>query len=174
MCNLNEGGTYYCNLDQLYYYTVKPIEEQVIAEYGKMYYYFDDTFNKIRYIILDNYDFYYSNNRYNGGTKMSQAQYNWLIDKLQINNYQIIVISHQTCDSTLANYESTLEPLHKILEAFKNKTILNYTGNDVILSSDFTNNNSDLIMHLAGHSHRDESHIDNNVLCITTVCDAYY
>lgn len=168
-----ESSSYHADAKTDYYYICKNTEGKVHGEAGKMYYYFDDDVNKVRYIVLDNYDAGYGSGNYNT-TGMSQTQYNWLIDKLGVQGYDILVLSHQTSDATLLNYEAVLAPLQEILKAFVAKGTLSYTGNNVTLSADFSGSTSRLICHLSGHSHDDESHVDNGVLSICTVCDAYY
>lgn len=173
MINITGEPTYHADEKADYYYIRKANENLVEGEAGNLYYYFDDDVNKVRYIVLDNYDYGYSSEIYNT-TGMSQDQYDWLIDALGADGYDILVLSHQTSDATLSNYESVLEPLQRILKAFVAKTTLSYTGNNVSLTADFTGSTSRLICHLSGHSHVDESHTDDDVLSIATVCDAYY
>lgn len=173
MINITDSPTFYADVKTDYYYICKPTEQKVQGEPGKLYYYFDDEVNKVRYIVLDNYDAGYSSGHYNT-TGMSQTQYDWLLNLLDVDGYDVLVLSHQTSDTTLNNYESVLAPLQEILKAFVAKSTLSYSGNGVTLSADFAGNTSRLICHLSGHSHDDESHVDDGVLSIVTVCDAYY
>ena len=173
MINITGEPTFHADIKTDYYYICKPTEGKVNGEPGKLYYYFDDDVNKVRYIVLDNYDAEYSSGNYNT-TGMSQTQYDWLINCLDVDGYDVLVLSHQTSDPTLRNYESVLEPLQEILKAFVTKGTLSYSGNGVSLSKDFTGTTSRLICHLSGHSHDDEAHVDNGVLSIVSVCDAYY
>lgn len=175
------GVTTYAGLPTEYYYLRKNTDQivdnpQVSPSYGNktMFYSFDDDINKVRYIILDNYDGSYTSDIYNA-TGISRTQVDWLISKLdEGTGYSCVVVSHETSDPTMTHYVEASLPIQKILKAFANKEAVEYTGQGVHVSADFTNTANTLICHISGHAHLDESHTEDGVLSIATVCDALY
>lgn len=176
-----EGGYVYAGLDAEYYYLRKPTEQLVdnpndSTYYGDrtLFYSFDDTVNKIRYIVLDCYDGSYQSSIY-WQEGVSRAQVDWLIERLNAGDgYHIVVVSHEASDSTLTNYVEAMTPIQMILEAFANHQTVDYTGQGVYVGGDFTETTNVLVCHLTGHAHTDESHVANGVLSIVTTCDALY
>lgn len=102
---------------------------------------------------------------------ITQAQLEWLVNvALSEDGYRYIFISHIPADPALHGYSSSQSALHQILTALENKTAVTAGG----VSADFTDSTSTVICHITGHSHRDESNVDDNLLSITTTCDAFY
>ncbi len=60
------------------------------------------------------------------------------------------------------------------MKAIKNKTVVNYTGNDLIINKDFSTFLPEVVGYICGHNHKDRSVTENGVLYISTTCDAYY
>lgn len=174
---------------------------------GKCYYYKDFDTEKIRLIVLNEFETDYEINP-SDPTKllysreyraMRQAQVDWLINSLSStpNNYGVIVALHQldktssTEDNnfvseylkgrSVANvYASSTnaEWLLRILDAFKNKTSLNFSFNQtgavvttINVVCDFSSNGAEFICTLCGHTHNDYiGHYQNYpslvVLCV--------
>jgi hypothetical protein len=78
-------------------------------------------------------------------------------------------MSHIASDPEMYAYVSVFAPLQEILEKFKNKQ----SGTVGNISVDFTTTTNSLVVHINGHAHRDESHVTNGVLSISTTCDAH-
>ena len=162
MCNLDGGGSFRATVGQLNYFIAK--NTQIIQRPdGVLYGYYDVPNRNVRIIVTDDYEAGYSGNIWaNGNVGYSENQLNFIKQAILTAQGDVLVISHQTSDSALRNYQSELAVLQTLLISAKNKT------------NDFTNWSGDVIMHLSGHSHDDESHVDNNLLSVATVCDAQY
>lgn len=123
-----------------------------------MCYCIDIPTTKTRFIMLNTTD-----NNDIEGAGFSTAQLEWTINALtEMTGWKIIVVSHIASDSELTGYYDGLATLQSTLIAYKNKT------------GDFTNASNELICHINGHAHKDESHVENNLLSIATTCDAHY
>ena len=140
------------------------------------YYYFDDDNQKIRYVVIDGHTY---NNSYPNVVVswVYQDQLQWIADTLlSAEGYSVVVISHETYNPTMTGYSSNLEDVGNLVGAFKSKGVFHktyYEHGDV--DADFTNSTAELVCFLSGHSHVDESDVDDNgVLCISTTCDARY
>lgn len=162
MCALSGGGSYRCNLGQLNYYignNAMMLTKPDDALYG----YYDVPSRGVRIIVTDDYDIGYNTSAgtWSGAGGYSQAQLDFIKSAILGTNSDVLVVSHQTSDATMANYivDQTLQTM---LIAAKNKT------------GDFASWTGDIIMHLSGHSHKDEDHKENNLLSVATVCDAAY
>jgi hypothetical protein len=144
---------------------------------GRLYYYIDIPASKTRIIMLDSTDTQAANTDEAWGVyfTVSQPQINWLLnDALNIEDTNIIFISHVPAAPTLTSYHNSQDVIHEIAIALKNKRNLSYNNGTVTAVKDFTGTTNNFICHITGHSHHDESHVDDNVLSITTTCDAAY
>lgn len=103
-----------------------------------------------------------------GAGRVSSAQINWLCEQLMADSgYRIVVMSHVPSDSAITQgYSSTQDEIQNVLVAFKGKTTYG--------THDFSASTNELICHITGHTHNDQSHVDRGVLSITTTCDAHY
>lgn len=103
-----------------------------------------------------------------GAGRVSSAQINWLCEQLLADSgYRIVVMSHVPSDSAITQgYSSTQDEIQNVLVAFKGKTTYG--------THDFSISTNELICHITGHTHNDQSHVDRGVLSITTTCDAHY
>lgn len=161
MCNLEGGGTYRCTVGQLNYYVAQNTM-MINRPEGALYGYYDVPYREIRIIITDDYDTGYSGNVWVDGREgYSQEQLTFVKNAILGTTGHVLVVSHQTSDATMSNYIVD-QSLQTMLIAAKNHT------------GDFSAWSGDIIMHLSGHSHKDESHIENNLLSVATVCDAAY
>jgi len=144
---------------------------------GRLYYYIDIPASKTRIIMLDSTDTQSNNTSEAWGVyfTVSQPQVDWLLNEaLNVEGMNIIFISHVPADPTLNSYHNSQDVIHKIAIALKNKRNLSYSNGAVTAVKDFTGTTNNFICHITGHSHHDESHVDDNVLSITTTCDAAY
>lgn len=161
MCNLEGGGTFRCTVGQLHYYIADNgtfLERPVGALYGK----YDVPNQKVRIIVTDDYDTGYDGNTWTSDAEgYSSEQLAFIKSAILETSKHIIVISHQTSDATMANYIHD-QSLQTMLISAKNKT------------GEFANWAGDIVMHLSGHSHNDEDHVEDNLLSVATVCDAAY
>lgn len=160
-CIIDGGGTWSATPGQLHYYIAANTlmtERPAGALYGS----YDVVGENIRIIIVDDYAAGVNGDTWDSTIGLTDAQLAWVKSKILEFSGSVLVVSHQTADPTLSNYESVLAPLQTMLIAAKNKT------------GDFSAWGGEIIMHLSGHSHQDESHVDNNLLSVTTVCDAAY
>lgn len=89
-----------------------------------------------------------------------------------MSDYNIIVLSHAPSDNTLPSYDNILEPIQNIMEAINNKTT--YTNETFNINVNYTNTTNKIICYISGHNHMDRSNVKNNVLNISTACDACY
>lgn len=146
-------------------------------EYGSdslSYYKIDITDPKIRFIILDPH-FVTSSQPKAVVCWITPTQVNWLIDMLNASDgWDIVVINHETLDSTMSGYSENLEIVATILKQFKARGTVHEVAVGALIDADFTNATGNLICTINGHSHVDESHVDDDVLSIATTCDAKY
>lgn len=143
----------------------------------KMYYYRDNTAQKIRYVFVNTEESINNNVAWGVTSKISQEQADWLINEALVvpDGYQIFVTGHVPIHPEQPSYSSQLDVLRKIFESVNNKTSLSFdTGYGTVVNHDFTNTNTKIIAYLAGHCHKDSSKNDNGLLHITTGCDAHY
>lgn len=144
---------------------------------NKSYYYFDNKIQKVRFIILDQYEDIQSGETTYWGTKskFSQEQLNWLInDALNVDGYTLVVFTHSPSDSSMQYYSPYLDVVQKLLVALANKQHFTYNQNELTADVDFSATTNTVACHLSGHAHIDETHVDNGVLSIGVLCDAAY
>ncbi|MDM8223204.1 metallophosphoesterase [Ligilactobacillus salivarius] len=144
---------------------------------NKSYYYFDNGIQKVRFIVLDQYEDVQSGETTYWGTnsKFSQEQLDWLInDALNVDGYTLVVFTHSPSDSSMQYYSPYLDVVQKLLVAINNKQHFTYNQNGLTADVDFSKTTNTIACHLSGHAHIDETHVDNNVLSIGVLCDAAY
>lgn len=144
---------------------------------NKSYYYFDNKIQKVRFIVLDQYEDVQSGETTYWGTKskFSQEQLDWLINKaLNIDGYTLVVFTHSPSDNAMQYYSPYLDVVQKLLVAVNNKQHFTYNQNELTADVDFSNTTNTIACHLSGHAHIDETHVDNGVLSIGVLCDAAY
>ena len=137
-------------------------------------YYYDCPNNKLRFIFLD--DYIVSARQDNIlMSAFSSKRMDWLINVLDCSSdNHLIVVTHETCDDAMNGYSPSMEPLHRILSSFKNKTLFKGEYNGFSWYHDFGSAEGELVCILNGHSHKDESHVKDGVLSISTTCDTPY
>ena len=144
---------------------------------NKSYYYFDNKIQKVRFIVLDQYEDVQSGETTYWGTKskFSQEQLDWLInDALNVDGYTLVVFTHSPSDSAMQYYSPYLDVVQKLLVAINNKQHFTYNQNGLTADVDFSKTKNTIACHLSGHAHIDETHVDNGVLSIGVLCDAAY
>lgn len=148
---------------------VRPLEtSNAVLNRGKNYYYYDLSVQKIRFIVMDQYEITNpGDHSYGVAESISDQQLKWLADTLSVDDYSFIVFTHSTCDSNLSPNEM-LKPVREMLQAVNNRTTYTFSSINV----DFTKTKSRVVCNLAGHNHEDISHTTNNLLSITTTSDA--
>lgn len=164
---ISEAGTY----KQIMTY----IENKVhVGSNNYNYYYFDIPSQKIRFIMVDPH-VYSDDYARVVANYYTQTHIQWLLNVLDDSNgYDVVVVSHEPCDEKMQGYAQNNRVLHSILESYKNKTLFSGVFSGKYWEHDFSDTSGDLLFVLSGHSHNDESFISNNVLSISTACDAMY
>jgi hypothetical protein len=158
------------------------------VSYGEdgTYYYYDDKYQKIRFIVLNSMDYPLNGNAETG---YRQVQTNWFCNTaLNIPNdsWSIIVCTHippySSTDfvgtGTQAPYGT--ENIMGVLMAFKNKTTFSSSmypssiwANTV--NVDFTGKGGNVIAFISGHCHYDNfKKWSNSIPVITSVCDSWF
>ena len=149
---------------------VRPLEtSKTVLKSEKNYYYYDLPLQKIRFIILDQYETTNSGDvRYGVVSNITDEQLSWLADTLSVEGYTFLVFSHSTCDSSVSGYDSVLSEVNRMLCAVNNKRV--YKHSDI--TADFTKTTSVVACSVAGHNHTDASNTTDGLLSITTTSDA--
>ena len=154
---------------------IKPSERwQVRAEMTGGYYCIDNDVQKTRFVMLNTTEPVSgtSGAETPGSPNFTDAQLRWLINVLtEHSGYNIIIISHITTDSGMPACPG-FSRVQSCIEAFRNKTT--YTDSISHITADFRNHTNTFVCHINGHCHSDDSHVSNNVLTISTTCDAHY
>lgn len=149
---------------------VRPLEiSKAILSNGKAYYYYDLPSQKIRFIVLDQYETTNSGDvRYGVISNVTDEQLSWLANALSVEGYTFLVFSHSSCDSNISGYDSILAEVNRMLCAVNNKRV--YTHSSIHV--DFTKTTSIVACSIAGHNHIDLSNTTDGLLSITTTSDA--
>lgn len=168
---------YTAQTPEIYNYLTRNAENRAIIDPPKGYFYIDNEPQKTRYFMLNSCEAHSNNQATGEGTYylFTKAQADWLIEKMtEKSGWNYIFVSHIPCDPDLDGYSSTQDVLMEIMKSAKNKRNLTYTWNQGTISHDFTGFDNNVICWIGGHCHKDQSHIYDNVLSITTTCDAHY
>lgn len=182
---VNSGGTntvqYPMTESEVYSILFKGVENRSVPDYDNlkgMYYYFDNNAQKIRYICLNNFEV--------GTDKsgiISADEAHWLAYKalnLPSDGWTVCVIIHggikeETAGSSYwGSGSATRAVINGILEAFQNKTTYNYVWNRYNINVNYTDADGKIAFVLCGHVHSDNIVIDNNIVHVSTTCDALY
>ena len=149
---------------------IRPLEiSKAILTPGKDYYYYDLPSQKIRFIILDQYETTNSGDvSYGVMSNVTDEQLSWLANALSVEGYTFIVFSHSSCDSSIRGYDSVLAEVNRMLCAVNNKRV--YTHSSIHV--DFTKTTSIVACSIAGHNHIDLSNTADGLLSITTTSNA--
>jgi hypothetical protein len=153
----------------------------VFGDTGR-YFYKDIPSQKVRYIVLDCYDFkttlngntVVTNNKMYGGAKFGTKQLEWLANTaLKVDDgYSVVICSHQPpyreADKNAIGWSGEDSMVDAtvvvgIVNAFRNKTTVHYYGDlgwdsskeYYAINFDFTDYKGDLVCWIAGHTHKD-------------------
>lgn len=141
-----------------------------------MCFWLDNAAQKTRIICLNSCDGQSEDSAQPWGVYciISQEQVDWLVNEaLDISGYHVIFVSHVPADPKLSSYLNTQDVLHGIMKALKKKTTYSASGS-INVSVDYSNTDLDVICHISGHNHKDESNSDEGLISITAACDAHY
>ena len=162
--------------DRSYNIIMQPNNHHAIGHDSGVYYYVDNPAQKIRYVVIDQYDGPVNTEQmwglHNG---LSQEQYDWLVNTaFNVDGYGLVVFTHAPSDSTVQDYDSHLLPVHGLMAALNAKTTYSYEDAEagISIDADFTNATSYVIANIAGHVHADRVGVSDGVLCVTTTCEA--
>ncbi|MBR0277780.1 MAG: metallophosphoesterase, partial [Clostridia bacterium] len=132
-----------------------------------MYYYVDDTENKIRYIVLDTWISKGKDQDALWGTRfgMEEEEKQWLVnDALRIKDggegWAIVAFGHVSCIPEIRGYENNLDDISLIFRDFKNRRKDKF--------GDFSNEKADFVAYICGHNHKDLDCVEDNTLFIST------
>ena len=161
--------------------TLRKIERYVTTyQSDPLNYYVDNSFSKIRYVVLNVYELSQSEEKKNESYKfypgMYDGTYKWLEEALKVeDDWGVIIFAHSTCDESISGYSKNLSPLNQLLDAYNKKEKRTVSGDYNNFSVDFSNASGKIIAYICGHNHKDQTHIqDNGLLTISTTCDAHY
>lgn len=168
-----DTGGYTATPEEIYDYTIRPIAKHMKGVEGKCYYYWDDKKHNTRFIVLDLFENVNTSISWGVNYGVSQEQTDWLLNKaLKCKNKHIVIFAHAPLDPKLGGIKE-MKFLHNIFIALQNRQKCSHSEG-VIVSADFTNSTNTVACIVSGHTHRDGSNIDSNVLSISTICDAWY
>lgn len=147
------------------------------ADQSGCYYYYDNKFQGIRYIVLDSCDTVNSGNvAFGVQYVVGKTQMDWIAGNAVMTTpagYGIVFIMHIPITDTTGdsgghqNFTNVLT----LVESVQNKTS-NVTINDSVY--DFSRLNVNVLMTLSGHMHNDLQTYKNGVLHIVSASDAFY
>lgn len=172
--------------DEVYSVLFRNTEKIPNINYGGdgLYYYVDDFANQIRHIILNTNDVEYTESK-KIDYAIKQQQFDWLINEaleLPSPTWSVILATHippVTQDfSDRGMPVKNMEILKGIIRAFKDKSQFSDSENhsnsiyNTSVSVDFTNNENEFIVWIAGHHHRDHvTLVDNSYTVVLTADD---
>ncbi|WP_409043251.1 metallophosphoesterase [Latilactobacillus sakei] len=155
----------------------REFERYTNIEQNKMYYYVDNSATKIRYIFINTEESVDETVAWGVQAKISQEQEDWLTNEaLNVeDSWKIIAIGHVPIHPKLSVYSSKLDILKETFDGYNARTKLDITSVDgVTATTDFADAKGQVISYICGHNHKDESIVENNIVYISTGCDANY
>lgn len=156
---------------------------------GKLYYYVDDTYHKMRYIVLDTHDVP-SEEKDEKGLPVynkfrvevfGQTQLEWLAHtalNVPDSDWTVTLSSHETIVNGWKIGGSEL--VLGILSAFKNHTMFEGTeevediGVKLSISADYTKKGGNFTAWVSGHTHCDYIENHNGIICVATLNDSMH
>lgn len=159
--------------------SVKPLESYMSLINQKMYYYFDNPVQKVRYIMVNTEEEVNSGDNYWGvGAHITQQQLDWLTnDALNVpsDDWHVVTIGHVPIHPYAPSHDGALDILRYALEGYENKRSASFTAPyGTVLNKDFTNYKGHMVGYFAGHNHKDTEFVGENMINISTGCDATY
>lgn len=158
--------------------SAKMLESYAGIKNQKMYYYFDNPVQKVRYIMVNTEEEVNSGDNYWGvGAHITQEQLDWLTnDALVVDDgYDIVVVGHVPIHPYAPSHDRALDVLRYALEGYENKRPASFTAPyGTVLNKDFTNYKGHMVGYFSGHNHKDTEFVGENMINISTGCDAKY
>lgn len=138
------------------------------------YYYFDDSKNRIRFIIIDSADSVKSvNSAWGNIYGVRKMQLEWIANvaiKTIPRHYDIVFVAHIPITDTTSPDYIYFDNLYKIIDAVETKTV-GTVGN---VSYDFSHLKTNVLLFVSGHEHYDMQTYRNGVWHVTTASDCSY
>ncbi len=144
----------------------------VIPDDEALYFYVDDSEQKIRYIVVDTHTRNHASEDTYWGvySGLDPEQKDWLINTaLQLEDgegWSVVIFGHIPCAEGQNSYSSKLNTLADIIKDFNNKR----AGAEW----DFTDAKAEFVAYICGHSHVDEHIYVDDTLFISTGSSAKY
>ena len=159
--------------------SVKPLESYVSLINQKMYYYFDNPVQKVRYIMINTEEEVNSgDNPWGVGAHITQQQLDWLTnDALNVpsDDWHVVTIGHVPIHPYAPSHDGALNILRYALEGYTNKSKASFTAPyGTVLNTDFSTYKGKMVGYFCGHNHKDTEFVGTNMVNISTGCDARY
>ena len=159
--------------------SVKPLESYVSLINQKMFYYFDNPVQKVRYIMVNTEEeVNYGDNPWGVGAHITQQQLDWLTnDALNVpsDDWHVVTIGHVPIHPYAPSHDGALDILRYALEGYTNKSKASFTAPyGTVLNTDFSTYKGKMVGYFCGHNHKDTDFVGENMLNISTGCDARY
>lgn len=184
----------YLSKEAIYEYVFRPqmaYANRVFDESG-MYFYADDTFHKVRHIVLNSHDLPSDEQLEQGGAKpdkfrlvgFREEQLNWFANvalDVPSPEWTVVLCSHESTSENLEMEMYNVELLLGIINAFRKHTAYQATtayedvgGFDATVNVDFTGRGGDFAAWVGGHRHKDDYELRDGILAICTLNDCIY
>ena len=173
--------------NNVYNLCMKPFENHVINSERDFSYYWDNKSQKIRYIVINSYDY----TRTSGYLRIMD-NFPWLNNVLMdtSDGYSIAIITHSMHDGHESIYDENGVEIGKkpllsthgkylmnVCDAVNNKTtysVANDEYGDIVYTFDFTDKDIEVMFILSGHTHIDyEDYSQTGIPVIATKSDGY-
>ena len=159
--------------------SVKPLESYVSLINQKMYYYFDNPVQKMRYIMVNTEEGVNSgDNPWGVGAHITQQQLDWLTnDALNVpsDDWHVVTIGHVPIHPYAPSHDGALDILRYALEGYTNKSKASFAAPyGTVLNTDFSTYKGKMVGYFCGHNHKDTEFVGENMINISTGCDATY
>ena len=151
-------------------------EVRVTGVQNKNYYYIDNPIQKIRYVVIDDWEGLDTTTFMGVKATISQEQLDWMLNKAftGVDGYTFVVFTHAPSDATMTAYAPTNAVVQQLLIAINNKAAFAYDANGINGTADFTATTNHVAIHICGHNHRDQNHVEQGVLSVSSMSDALY
>ena len=159
--------------------SVKPLESYASLINQKMFYYFDNPVQKVRYIMVNTEEEVNSgDNPWGVGAYITQQQLDWLTnDALNVpsDDWHVVTVGHVPIHPDVPSHDGNLNILRYALEGYTNKSTASFTATyGTVLNTDFSTYKGKMVGYFCGHNHKDTEFVGTNMINISTGCDARY
>ena len=118
----------------VYTYVARLNEGAVETHPNRNYYCIDNTSQKVRIFVLDEYK---TENNGSISIYFDPEQYNWVIDKIQdVTGWSFVFVSHQSFDSEITYYDEVYAPYQNLFKAMANGSRFQYINAELGISTD--------------------------------------